>query len=175
VRVALSDAVARAISIAGHPFVVATVMILATTGRRIGLAFLAIAVVPLAVLMIVQVRRGKWEHVDASNRGERRSLYVVGLLVALLWVGYLAISARAVPWRAVVVIAMLLACAVMTRWLKVSLHLFFAAMAAVVVIPMAVLVPPLAWSRLHLRRHTAAEVIAGAVMGGVTGLLLRVV
>ena len=171
----MTDAFARAISIVGHPFLVTTVMILATAGRKIGLAFLAIAVVPMTILMIVQVRRGRWEHVDASNRGERKSLYVVGLLVALVWVGWLAMSERAVPWRAVVVIAMLLVCALMTRWLKVSLHLFFAAMAAVVVIPMVVLVPLLAWSRLHLRRHTAAEVIVGTVMGGVTGLLLRVV
>ena len=166
---------ARWISILGHPFVVATVMILATTSPTIAAGFFLIAVVPMLVLSIVQVRRGKWEHVDASNRGERRSLYFVGLLVAMAWVGYLAITERAVPWRAIVVVVMLVACAVMTRWLKVSLHLFFASMAAVVVLPMVVLVPLLAWSRLHLRRHTAAEVVAGAVMGTATGVLLRVV
>lgn len=170
-----STDLARFVSIAGHPYLVATVMVLATAGRRIGIAFLLIAVVPMTLLMFWQVRRGRWEHVDASKRGERRSLYAAGLLVAIAWVSYLAFSERAVPWRALVVIGMLGLCAVITRWLKVSLHLFFAAMAACVVYPLALLVPLLAWSRLHLRRHTWAEVVVGALLGGVTGVLLRVV
>jgi hypothetical protein len=180
-----SDAIARAISIAGHPFVTGTVLIAAGAGLAAGLAFLLIAVVPMTGLMFLQVRRGRWEHVDASNKPERRSLYAAGLAIALVWAGYLALfrEASPMPKRAMVVIAMLLVCAVVTRWLKVSLHLFFAAMAAAALAMggmaagwvVAALVPLLAWSRLHLRRHTGAEVVAGGVMGAVTGLAVHFV
>ena len=38
--------------------------------RSVGLVML-FTIVPLAVLMWRQVRRGKWENADASNRAER--------------------------------------------------------------------------------------------------------
>jgi hypothetical protein len=176
---------ARAISILGHPFVTGTVLITAGTGLAAGLAFLLIAVLPMTVLMFLQVRRGRWEHVDASNKGERRALYTIGLLIALAWLGYLIAfrGASAMPKLAMLAIAMLLVCAGVTRWLKVSLHLFFATLTAAALAMagiaagwvVAALVPLLAWSRLHLRRHTAAEVVVGGVMGGLTGLAMHFV
>lgn len=176
---------ARALSILGHPFVTITVLVLAGSGLSAGLAFLVIAVVPMTILMFLQVRRGRWEHVDASNKPERRSLYLFGLAAALAWVGYLVMfrGATGMPRHALVVIGMLLVCAAVTRWLKVSLHLFFAALTATALAMagmaigwvVAALVPLLAWSRLHLRRHTGAEVIAGGVLGAATGLLMHLV
>ena len=45
--------------------------------RSVGIVVL-FTIVPPGVLMWRQVRRGQWENVDASNRGERPILYVVG-------------------------------------------------------------------------------------------------
>src|SRR5687767_2268034 len=86
--------IARWLSIIFHPFVMVSVMVggVAAARQTAGAAARTVAVaalftiVPLAVLMWRQVRRGKWENADASNRAERPILYVVlGIaLVALL-------------------------------------------------------------------------------------------
>ena len=77
---------ARWLSIVFHPFVMVGVMVGAAAAARqtageavrsVGIVVL-FTIVPLAVLMWRQVRRGQWENADASNRGERPILYVVG-------------------------------------------------------------------------------------------------
>jgi hypothetical protein len=70
--------VARWVSIVGHPFVMAGVMVLgaalhfgsAQDALRTLLLATLIAVLPLALLMVRQVRRGAWRSVDASDRTE---------------------------------------------------------------------------------------------------------
>ena len=177
-----SDALARAISIAGHPFVTATVLMLASARAAWGVTFMLIAIVPVAALMFVQVRRGAWEHVDASNRGERKTLYLVGIAAVLAALAYLVVTQPRSPMTRGVAItaATLLVLAILTRWVKVSLHVFFAALAATTLLDvrppagwaLAAFVPPLIWSRLHLRRHTPLEVTLGLVAGIVAGLLI---
>ncbi|HYR28910.1 MAG TPA: hypothetical protein VEU30_10620, partial [Thermoanaerobaculia bacterium] len=78
----MKQTLARWISIAAHPFVTGTVMVAAAASIRIAAAFVILAVVPLLVLSFRQVRRGKWEHVDASNRRERPLLYAMGIAAA---------------------------------------------------------------------------------------------
>src|SRR5688572_20256988 len=79
-------ALARWLSLVLHPFVMIGVMVgTAAAARQSGgeaLRSVALVVVftilPLAVLMVRQVRRGAWENADASNREERPILFVVG-------------------------------------------------------------------------------------------------
>ena len=90
--------IARWLSIVFHPFVMVGVMVGAAAAARqtageavrsVGTVVL-FTIVPLAVLMWRQVRRGQWENVDASNRGERPILYVVGgagVVALLAYVG----------------------------------------------------------------------------------------
>jgi membrane-associated phospholipid phosphatase len=76
------------------------------------------------------------------------------------------------------VLAMLVVAAVATRWVKVSLHVAFAALAATVLTSsgssvgyvMIPAVPAVAWSRLVLARHSAVELACGAVLGIAAGL-----
>jgi hypothetical protein len=183
--------VARWISILGHPFVTATAMVLAGAGRGRGTAgvassvaiFLLIAVVPIAVLMVRQVRRGAWEHVDASNRRERPTLYIVGISAVLAWFAYMAVTQPRSPWMRELVVTMivLVLCAILTRWVKVSLHVTIAAFSATTLViagspigwAVAVLVPLLIWSRLRLSRHKPVEVALGLVIGICGGLALH--
>jgi hypothetical protein len=182
--------VARWISILGHPFVTATAMVLAgASGRGTAAAarniavFVAIAIVPIAILMIRQVRRGAWEHVDASNRRERPALYVVGISALVVWFGYTALTAPRSPLmrELIVTVTMLVLCAILTRWIKVSLHVTIAAFTATALVlyrspigwAIAVLVPLLIWSRLRLRRHKPIEVGLGLVIGICAGLALH--
>ena len=81
----MQSALARWISIVAHPFVMVAIMVAASalhSGtaedalRSVALVG-AVTLVPVAVLMIRQVRRGAWENVDASNRAERPILFAV--------------------------------------------------------------------------------------------------
>lgn len=176
---------ARAVSILGHPFVTGSLTVLATSGARRGLVFMLIAIVPVAILMVVQVRRGAWEHVDASNVRERPMLYLVGIVATAVAFGYLAYMQPHSPLtRAMgVALGMLVTLAIVTRWIKVSLHVTFAALSATLLLllrlplgwVMAALVPLLIWSRLQLQRHTRLEVALGLVAGVATGLLMHAV
>ena len=77
-------AVARAVSIAGHPVVLLLVAALITASRRGAslrqLWLISGALVTLGVVVLgfswLQVRAGRWSHIDASVRNERNSLNV---------------------------------------------------------------------------------------------------
>jgi hypothetical protein len=181
------NAVARWLSIAGHPFVMSLVMVLGVALRlgtpreafRALLLVALIALLPVAVLMVRQVRRGSWTHVDASNRAERPLLFTVGIVALAVLLGAVAtFRPESFLLRgAAGVLAMLAACAVATRWIKVSLHMAFAALATTTLLflgspagwALLALLPALAWSRLALKRHTAAEVMVGTLAGVVAG------
>ena len=99
---------ARWVSILAHPFVMVVLLIAVPAMRQSSsnavqsvLLVLIAVVVPIAVLMFRQVRRGRWSNVDASNPSERPVLFAVAL-----------------------------AACVLTRWVKLSLHVAFAALTA---------------------------------------------
>ena len=180
-----SEVFARGISILGHPFLTTAVLVMARNDPRTALTFIAIAVVPVAILMFVQVRRGAWQHVDASNVRERPMLYLVGIAASAAAFAYLMVARPDSPLTRGVGIAlgMLIVLAIVTRWIKVSLHVTFAALSATLLLfvrlpvgwAIAALVPLLIWSRLRLRRHTRLEVALGLVAGVATGLLMNAV
>jgi hypothetical protein len=183
--------VARWISIIFHPFVMVGVMVGTAAAARQGPegALRAVAVVvlftvvPLAVLMWRQVWLGRWENADASNRTERPILYLVGgaallaLLAHLLLAGPQSFMIRGV----VATLGMVAACALATRWVKVSLHMAFATLAATALALMRspigyallLALPPLVWSRLTLQRHTALELALGTIIGAGAGVAIH--
>lgn len=184
-------AIARAISIVGHPvvFILVAVLIVASTGGAsirqlwfIGGALATVGVVVLAFSWL-QVWTGRWSHIDASVRSERRSLNlflgVVCLLSAvLLWfvMRQPSMSLGLALSGALIVIALLLA-----RWVKVSLHVAFAAFATALLWPLtpaviagALLTAAVVWSRLVLGRHVAADVVTGLVLGTAAGSAFHV-
>jgi hypothetical protein len=181
------SAVARWVSIIGHPFVMTLVMVAGAalrlnTPREAAQTVLlvgVVALVPIGVLMLRQVRSGSWTNVDASNRAERPLLFTVAIAALAVLLGAMIVfrPESSMIRGAVGVLAMLAACAVATRWIKVSLHMAFATLAATTLLflgsplgwPLVGLLPALAWSRLVLKRHSAAEVAVGLVMGAAFG------
>jgi membrane-associated phospholipid phosphatase len=178
--------IARWVSIVAHPFVMIAVIVGATTARsgssrevatNVGIvAFFAI--LPVAVLMVNRVRRRAWSNVDASKPEERPILYVVGILGILALVCFLAASRSPLLRGSVVALVVLLLCAATTRWIKVSLHVTAAALAATTLLVfgspvgwiLLCVLPPLCWSRIALRRHSPTEIAVGlgfGVLGGV--------
>ncbi len=178
---------ARSLSIIFHPFVMVGVMVgtAAAARQTPGEALRSVAivmlftVVPLAALMIRQVRRGAWENADASNRQERPILYLVGAVALVVLLAYLIVlRPQSFMVRGVVAtFGMLAACAAATRWIKVSLHMAFAALAATGLALMGssigyllvLMLPALAWARLALSRHTPLELVLGMVAGVAAG------
>lgn len=144
------------------------------------------SVFPMAFI-VRGARRGKWDGHWVRER-ERRFVplmmclvsALVGLVILLVWDAPRDVVALA--WSMVTV---LIACVVITKWWKVSLHATVAggAVATVVLIygwVMAVLVPLVAlvaWARVRVADHTTAQVVVGAILGPVVGgvvfILLR--
>ncbi|RPI55671.1 MAG: hypothetical protein EHM55_07175 [Acidobacteria bacterium] len=183
--------IARWVSVVFHPFVMVGVMVgtvaaarqAAGDAARTVAVVVALTVVPLGILMVRQVRRGAWDTVDASNRAERPILYLVGgaALVALL---LYVVMLRPQPFMVrgvTATLGMVAACALATRWIKVSLHMAFATFAASTLVWMRspagylllLALPALVWSRLALRRHTSGEVALGAIIGAGAGAAVQ--
>jgi hypothetical protein len=179
-------AVARAVSIAGHPVVLVLIAAMIAAASR-GASFLQLRLVGAAVAALgiivlgyswLQVRAGRWSHVDASVRHERSSLnaFLTVLLLlgaALSWFGLhsLQLSVALALSGVLIFAAMLVA-----RWVKLSLHTAFAAFATALLWPLTLAVlagvlvsAAVAWSRLALGRHVVADVISGALLGTVAG------
>jgi hypothetical protein len=183
--------IARWVSIVFHPFAMVSVMVgvVAAARQASGGAAASVALVvlftiaPLGVLMWHQVRRGRWKNADASNRAERPALYLAGglALIALL-ASLLAMAPQSFMVRGVIAtFAMLAVCAAVTRWIKVSLHMAFATLAAITLAFMrspvgyalVLALPAIAWSRFTLQRHTSLELALGTMIGASAGMALH--
>jgi hypothetical protein len=181
---------ARWLSIVGHPFVTTVVLAAAVESRRGGPAAAArvvglvgaLFVLPLALLMARQVRRGTWSTVDASDPRERPVLFLVGGAGLLALLGAFARMHPRTPLVSgtAAVLAMVAVCAAVTPWVKLSLHMAAATLAATVLLgrgialgwALAVALPALGWSRVALGRHRWTEVALGTAVGACTGVLV---
>ncbi len=177
------NVVARWVSIVGHPFAMTIVMVLGAAlhfgtpreALRTVLLVTLISLLPVAALMVRQVRRGYWTNVDASDRAERPLLFAAGIVaLAVLLGAVLVLQPGSFLIRGTVgVLIMLAVCAVATRWVKVSLHMAFGALATTILLLLGspagwvllAVMPALAWSRLALKRHSPAEVAIGLLAG----------
>ena len=180
-------AMARAISIVGHPVVLISVAGLIAASahgasrvqmRTIGITLLALAVVVIGFTWL-QVRAGRWAHVDASARSERSSLnvFLATLLLVSAGLAWFALHslhlAVALGLSAILILVALL----LARWVKMSLHVAFAVFATTLLWPMLwplvagiLVTAAVAWSRLTLGRHVVADVIAGSLLGALAGI-----
>ena len=180
---------ARWISILAHPFAMIALLVAVPAMRQSSghavqsVLLVAIAIViPIAVLMFRQVRRGRWSNVDASNPSERPVLFVValaGLVAALGWLRLNDPHSFLVQGM-LVNAAFLLLAALLTRWVKLSLHVAFTALTATTLsllgswvgYALIAVVPLVFWSRIALARHRVHELIVGLVLGVLTGVVL---
>jgi hypothetical protein len=181
-------AAARWLSIVAHPFVMVGIMVGAAVATRHSardalrsvLIVGTFTIIPLLVLMVRQVRAGAWENVDATNMDERPFLYAVGGLGSIALLVYLRVAQ---PQSFLIrgslgTLTMFAVCALATRWIKVSLHMAFAALAATTLLligspvgwALLPVVPALAWSRVTLQRHRSIEVALGTAIGVSAGV-----
>lgn len=184
----MNHALARVVSVSGHPMVALPLAALALTAARgqyrialwMTLGFTAFAAVVMAYSSW-QVRRGRWSHVDASGKNERKSLnrfLLAALLVSTACAAWSGFSAQLTLGLALSA-AMVLAAMLTSRWCKLSLHMAFVVFAVFLLLLDApwwaglaglCFAGAVAWSRLALRRHVPRDLIAGAAVGALTGI-----
>ena len=124
--------------------------------------------------IIIGVRLGKFSDVDVSRRKERIGPFLFGL--ASVVAGLITLVLINAPKNLqTLLILTAVSCIVMmfiTLWWKISIHAssmastvtFLTALYGVIVLPAFLLVILVSWSRVVLRRHTVAQVVAGALV-----------
>jgi hypothetical protein len=179
-------AVARAVSIAGHPVVIlpaAVLLVASTRGASlrqlwlIGVAFATIGAVVIGFSWF-QVRSGRWSHVDASARTERSSLnvFLAAIFASVASVLWYVTRTPSLTLGFALAAALVLTALLLLKWVKVSLHVASAAFATAFLWPNrlalvagVVVTAALVWSRLVLRRHVAADIATGLLLGAAAG------
>ncbi len=179
--------VARVVSDVFSPPVLAVViavlgaLLVAQPGAwRFVLVFVGVGILAPIFDVIWLLRTGRISDFHLTKRSERIRPFVVStaattLAMVILW----ALGAPALLiWLAVAALAQTLLLFVLTlRW-KVSIHAATSgAFAALVTLAWGIrpatglvvlLIPVVGWARIHLRRHTLAQVVVGATIGAVT-------
>jgi hypothetical protein len=180
---------ARFISIVAHPFVLLPLLIFLTQlqndrggASHATIAFVAIVLVPLAMLIWRSVASGQWRTVDASDKAERPSLYICSLLVLAAAAAYFHFvnPSPSISRGCLASGAMMLVAFALNRWIKISLHLVFASFCGLLLssmrlefgLPILLLLPLLIWSRLVLSRHVLSETLGGVILGGASAACL---
>ena len=178
----MGDSAARAVSIAGHPAMLMPVAVAIAAPTHIRSAALAVSLVCAGAVLgysLYKARRGQWAHMDASVPAERAQLNLrvgAGLLATA---GALWLAGVHAGFPVVVGLSGLIVAAghLFRGMAKLSLHVAFAVFAAFLVWPnhlaaatLALTAIGVAWSRLALQRHVAADIILGALAGAAAGL-----
>ncbi|PNI08875.1 phosphatidic acid phosphatase [Arthrobacter sp. AFG7.2] len=140
------------------------------------LAALFVCVLPLFVLLML-VRQGKVTDHLVSDRRQRAPVLLMAL--ASILAGLLVLTAAGAPHSVVamvlaVVSGVVVLAGVSPFW-KISGHAAAMSSAAVIGVlmlgpvwlPLLLLIPAVGWSRVVLRAHSAAQVVAGSLFGGV--------
>ena len=175
------------VSVLAHPFVLIPLLVGYVTARSLptGQAAMVVgivvagAILPMLWIISRRVRSGAWTNYDVSVREQRTGMYPAALAIAGVTVLVLAWarSPRPVLLGAVGSLLLIVASSLVNLRLKVSLHVGFAAFAAVAVLPdrtlsagLGLVALAVAWSRLELGRHSVAEVVGGALLGVAVGM-----
>ncbi|MET4592037.1 membrane-associated phospholipid phosphatase [Arthrobacter sp. 754] len=139
------------------------------------LAALFVCVLPL-ILLLLLVRLGKVTDHHVSNRKQRAPVLLMALAsVAAGLVVLAAIDApRSVVVMVLAIVAGIVVLAAVSPFWKISGHAAAISSSAIIAVlmlgpawlPLVLLVPAVGWSRVVLRAHTLAQVVAGSLFGG---------
>lgn len=136
------------------------------------------------VYILIGVRQGKLSDVDVSKRSERVGPFIFGLIsVCLGWFALILTHApNALITVLIVTVISGLVMMIITLWWKISLHASSMAGAATMLtvfygaamLPTFALLVLVSWSRVVLRRHTLAQVVAGSLLSiALSAVILR--
>jgi membrane-associated phospholipid phosphatase len=184
ISIRVKNRVARAITEALQPPITVALLLLLSPAMEPGfpgtvwfgaVAVLFVCVLPLAAVVVL-VRMGKVTDRHVSDRRQRFPVLAMSVVSLLAGLGVLlAINA---PYSVIVVVLAIVGgvvvLAVISLFWKISGHAGAIALTTVITvlilgapwIPLLLLIPAVGWSRVVLRAHTVAQVVAGALVGG---------
>ena len=138
------------------------------------LIFAAISILPVFLVTVYLVRNERLEGIFINIRRQRNKIYLLASFCAVA--GCIVILYLGAPLVLVVSLvaglsAMIVFTCINLLW-KISVHTAFVAASVTVVIILygsigtvtAVLIPPIAWSRIELEHHSITQVVAGALL-----------
>ena len=116
-----------------------------------------------------------------SDPSHRKHFYPIAVVVTALSgvVLWLLGAPGSVARGTATSVALLIIASIISRWSKISLHTSFNMFSAVVLLAVnqwvgvvaLVLAMAVAWSRVHLSRHTLVQVLSGALLGTACGII----
>jgi membrane-associated phospholipid phosphatase len=180
---------AIAVSWIGHPLVfvtmcvaiVVTTQFAARTAIPILLSLVLVVVAPIALLLYLGVRSGRWQDADVSQREERKRFYPLAIPLSALgtFITWMLGAPRPILRGSIITLLLLIVAAGINLRFKISLHTLFATYCTVILFGVgtpaawvALLLAALVfWSRLFLSRHSLAETIGGVGLGLAAGIV----
>jgi membrane-associated phospholipid phosphatase len=146
------------------------------------LIFIALLIIPPTLFVLTLVHRGKVSDFHLNIREERaRPLFAIFAYAAFIFfVMYFGGAPRLMLIvTAVALLQILLVFVITLKW-KISGHCTSAAGLAFLavalygenVLPLTLIVPLIAWSRIRLGRHTISQTLAGSVLGAATVIII---
>jgi membrane-associated phospholipid phosphatase len=181
--------IAKCISIFGHPLLTIPVyvMIALFNFETIEKAFWISALIvggifiPLTIKMYRGEKSGAYSNFDVSNQSERQSWYryTVLLLVLVTVVVVVTGQSRTLCLSVLFSSLLLITAQLINRYIKSSLHVSLNVFLFFMILHMNVtaaaffllFVLLIAWARLTLKRHTAKELLTGALIGLFWGMV----
>ena len=143
----------------------------------ITLFFLSIG--PL-IYVVIGVRTGKLSDLDVSHRSERAGPFLFGIISTSIGLLVLSLVHGPKDLQTALILTAISAVILMvtTLWWKISIHASTMAGAATMLtvlygmalLPSFLLLVLVSWSRVVLRRHTVAQVVAGSLLSIVLSL-----
>ena len=143
-------------------------------GLKWSLLLVGVTVLPVSLVILYLVHKDKLEGVFIKVRQQRNQIYLLASLCTVACCAILfSMHAPLVLFATTVsaLFAMLVFMLINFTW-KISLHTAFAAGSVTILILLygttgafsAVLVPPIAWSRIELKYHSLGQTVAGALL-----------
>ncbi len=148
------------------------------------IVFIFLSIGP-TIYIVRGVRRGEFTDVDVSLRTQRNRPFLFGISSAVL--ALIALYVLHAPKNLQTIVLMTLISGIImfaiTLWWKISIHTsalagslaILTVLYGTIVLPAFILLIALCWSRIVLRRHTLAQVIAGSLVSSALALTMLAV
>ncbi len=138
------------------------------------LILIALSIVPVYLILVYMVKKGKIDNIFTVVREQRTRIYMVAGICAVV-ACLILILLEAPPELVATAIAGLSSAVIymcVNLWWKISLHTAFVSASVVLLVILygwvamvsIVLLPLMFWSRVELKRHSPAQVVAGAIL-----------
>ncbi|GGG63570.1 phosphatase PAP2 family protein [Epilithonimonas arachidiradicis] len=133
---------------------------------------LLLLIIPIAIWIYRNVKKGNYTNMDVSNRKQRHSLYVFIIVATIIFLAVDYFLHREIDWTILMLCILLILMQISNFFIKSSMHTslniyvaaLFSAINPMIGVFWFLLSVVIGITRVILKRHTPQEVISGAVI-----------